>query len=74
MKNSISGGAADKVIAYGRADDTVLVGDWDGDGVDTLAVRRGSSYFVKNSISGGAADKVIAYGRADDTVLVGKVV
>ena len=74
IRRTLSGGAADEVIAYGRADDTVLVGDWDGDGVDTLAVRRGSSYFVKNSISGGAADKVIAYGRADDTVLVGKVV
>jgi hypothetical protein len=40
FKNSISGGEADTVIAYGKADDAVLVGDWDGDGKDTLAVRR----------------------------------
>ncbi|WP_165777189.1 S8 family peptidase [Bifidobacterium primatium] len=71
FKYSISGGKANRVIAYGRPNDTIPVGDWDGDGVDTLAVRRGNLYYVKNSISGGVADKVIAYGRPGDTVLVG---
>ncbi|MCD8109571.1 MAG: leucine-rich repeat protein, partial [Clostridiales bacterium] len=27
-------------VSYGRSTDEVLVGDWDGDGIDTLAVRR----------------------------------
>ncbi|PJM74077.1 hypothetical protein CS006_02730 [Bifidobacterium primatium] len=71
FKYSITGGSADRVVGYGKANDTVLVGDWDGDGTDTLAVRRGNQYYVKNSISGGQADKVIAYGRPSDTVLVG---
>ncbi|SDM36450.1 hypothetical protein SAMN04487766_10214, partial [Actinomyces ruminicola] len=42
------------------------------DGVDTLAVRRGGTYYIKNSISGGQADRVIVYGRPSDTVLVGR--
>ncbi|WP_165777190.1 immunoglobulin-like domain-containing protein [Bifidobacterium primatium] len=71
FKYTISGGQADAVAAYGKANDTVLVGDWNGDRVDTLAVRRGNLYYVKNSISGGQADKVIGYGKANDTVLVG---
>ena len=48
-----------------------MVGDWDGNGKDTLAVRRGSDYYFKNSIAGGNADKVITYGRVNDAVLVG---
>lgn len=55
-------------MPYGRATDVVLVGDWDGNGTDTLAVRRGSYYHIKNSFNGGAAD---AYGRAADIVQVG---
>ena len=47
------------------------MGDWDGDGRDTFAVRRGNAYYVKDSISDGPADRVVFYGRADDQVLVG---
>ncbi|MEZ7898933.1 MAG: 5'-nucleotidase C-terminal domain-containing protein [Flaviflexus sp.] len=58
-------------FGYGRASDEVLVGDWDGDGVDTFAVRRGNEFFVKNSVAGGNADVTFKYGRAGDDVLVG---
>ncbi|MDK6591654.1 hypothetical protein, partial [Actinotignum timonense] len=51
--------------------DEVLVGDWDGDGVDTFAVRRGNVFYVKNSLASGEADSVFSYGRAGDEVLVG---
>ena len=69
--NSLRNGPADRVVVYGKSCDQVLVGDWDGDGVDTLAVRRGNRYYFKNSVSGGNADQVIAYGRATDQVLIG---
>jgi len=65
------GTVASHQAIYGRAYDRVLVGDWDGDGVDTLAVRRGSEYHFKNDLGGGPADRVVVYGRAADTVLVG---
>ncbi|WP_062381582.1 LGFP repeat-containing protein [Demequina pelophila] len=40
-------------------------------GTDTLAVRRGATYYFKNSLTGGEADVVAVYGRPADQVLVG---
>ncbi|MEE6289213.1 N-acetylmuramoyl-L-alanine amidase [Georgenia sp. MJ173] len=71
LKNSLVGGPADLMFQLGLPGDDVLVGDWDGDGVDTLALRRGNEYHVYNSFRGGRADTVVRYGRADDVVLVG---
>ena len=65
VRNSNSSGPAEITVAYGDAGDTVLVGDWNGDGIDTLAVRRGNTYFVKNSISSGVADTVFALAVTD---------
>lgn len=62
---------ADKVVTYGWSSDEVLVGDWNGDGRDTLCVRRGNLYYFKNSITGGVADYVIRYGRVGDEVIAG---
>ncbi|MGC5617402.1 bifunctional metallophosphatase/5'-nucleotidase [Georgenia sp. Z1491] len=62
---------ADHEFSFGRPGDEVLVGDWDGDGADTLAVRRGNAYYLSNSLYGGAAEVELTYGRADDAVLVG---
>ena len=39
-KNTIASGVADEAFSYGKTSDTVLVGDWDGDGKDTFMVRR----------------------------------
>ena len=64
-------GAANHVFTYGEPGDTVLVGDWDGDGSDTLAIRRANTFFVRNSTSSGTADRVFSYGDPGDTVLVG---
>lgn len=71
FKYTLSNGGADLIIRYGYADDEVLVGDWDGDGIDTLCVRRGNTYYFKNSLSSGPADKVVTYGRTGDVVLSG---
>ncbi|MGC5615856.1 glycoside hydrolase family 3 N-terminal domain-containing protein [Georgenia sp. Z1491] len=62
---------ADHEFSFGRPGDEVLVGDWDGDGSDTLAVRRGNAYFLSNNLYGGNADVELTFGRASDTVLVG---
>ncbi|MCL1870967.1 MAG: N-acetylmuramoyl-L-alanine amidase [Promicromonosporaceae bacterium] len=64
-------GVANTTFSYGWADDRVLIGDWDGDGVDTIAVRRGHLYHINDKLLGGAASRVVAYGRPDDDVLVG---
>ncbi|MCC8029854.1 MAG: hypothetical protein LIO75_08700, partial [Lachnospiraceae bacterium] len=61
----------DLVLDYGREGDEVLIGDWDGDGIDTICVRRGNKFYFKNDFSSGDADYVITYGREGDEVLVG---
>ncbi|MDY5128017.1 CAP domain-containing protein [Actinotignum sp. GS-2025f] len=71
VSNDWTSRQASNVFSYGRAGDEVLVGDWDGDGVDTFAVRRGNKIYVKNSVDGGAADVEFSYGRAGDEILVG---
>ncbi|WP_345436826.1 hypothetical protein [Microbacterium gilvum] len=64
-------GAANISFSYGRPDDRVYVGDWNADGRDTLAVRRGATYYLTNALRGGAAETVFTYGRPTDQVLVG---
>ncbi|WP_454085549.1 amidase [Georgenia sp. Marseille-Q6866] len=56
---------------YGRSTDEVLIGDWDGDGKDSVTVRRGNRFHISNAPRGGDADVVLTYGRPGDVVLVG---
>ncbi|MCK6210457.1 C40 family peptidase [Georgenia sp. EYE_87] len=58
-------------LSYGGASDDVFVGDWDGDGVDTLAYRRGNTFYVRNTNTTGPHELTFSYGRAGETVLVG---
>lgn len=73
LRNSNSSGAANVVIdSYGWDTDIPLVGDWDGDGDDTVGVRRGSTFYLRNSNTSGPADIVInSYGWATDWPVVG---
>jgi hypothetical protein len=64
-------GTANTVFSYGDSGDEVYVGDWNGDHVDTLMIRRGNTFYVRNSNSNGVADGVFSYGDPGDTVLVG---
>ncbi|MPV39159.1 bifunctional metallophosphatase/5'-nucleotidase, partial [Georgenia subflava] len=62
---------ANHVFHYGRFSDEVLIGDWDGDGTDSITVRRGNVFYVSNAPRGGEAEHVYVYGRPGDTVVVG---
>ena len=70
LSNDWQGGTA-HAFHYGRFTDEVFIGDWDGDGKDSIAVRRGNVFHVANSLRAGTADSVFVYGRPGDTVLVG---
>ncbi|MCM3661227.1 SpoIID/LytB domain-containing protein [Georgenia satyanarayanai] len=65
------GAEAEIVFQYGRNDDEVLIGDWDGNGTDTITVRRGTTFHVSNSLRAGGADYSFAYGRPGDVILIG---
>lgn len=69
--NNAWGPVADITFRYGDRGADVFVGDWDGDGVDTVATRVGNTFHIRNSNSYGPADRVVPYGRVGDTVLVG---
>lgn len=56
---------------FGSATDTILVGDWNGDGKDTLMIRRDNVYYVTNSPTGGTASYSFKYGSPGDVVIVG---
>lgn len=58
-------------FSFGRPTDQVFVGDWDGDGKPSPAVRRGNQIFFQNEMKGGAADGEFAFGRPGDEVVVG---
>ena len=65
------GAEASIVFQYGRDDDEVLIGDWDGNRTDTITLRRGKTFHVSNSLRGGNADYSFPYGRANDVILIG---
>ncbi|WP_324650332.1 M15 family metallopeptidase [Georgenia sp. H159] len=64
-------GTAEHVFVYGKFTDEVLIGDWDGDGTDSITVRRGNAFYVSNEPRGGVAEHEVVYGRPGDVVLVG---
>ncbi|MDD9207808.1 hypothetical protein PU560_15235, partial [Georgenia sp. 10Sc9-8] len=64
---------ADTVYKYGGIVDYIYVGDWDGDGQDTLAYRAPLSNVLhaRNSHTTGAHDQSFAYGFPGERLLVG---
>ncbi len=70
ISNSL-GSEAETVFQYGRPTDEVLIGDWDGNGTDTIMVRRGARFHVANSLRAGDADYAFTYGRPGDVILIG---
>jgi hypothetical protein len=62
---------ANHEFRYGSWNDRAYFGDWDGDGTDTLMLRRGNEYLVTQSNTDPAVRSGFTYGRAGDEVLVG---
>lgn len=68
LRDELSAGFADNLFQYGPAGSnwTQLIGDWNGDGVDTVALydTQTSTFYLKNSNSSGYADEAFIYGAA----------
>ncbi|MGI9585404.1 MAG: bifunctional metallophosphatase/5'-nucleotidase, partial [Acidimicrobiia bacterium] len=66
-------GAADFDFVFGDAGDTPIVGDWDGDGTDTIGVISAATGEIhqRNSNSAGAPDNSFSYGDAGDAPVFG---
>lgn len=71
-EESVPGGPASRYAHYGdSSDQNYLVGDWDGDGVATLAVERGNLILVTNDPAGGRAQYSYRFGTQYDRYIVG---
>ena len=66
-------GAADYDFWFGNPGDNPFVGDFDGDGIDTIGLYRTSTGFAyfRNSLATGIADLSFFYGDPGDKIVAG---
>ena len=66
-------GAADYAFWFGNPGDNPFVGDFDGDGIDTIGLYRTSTGFAyfRNSLATGIADLSFFYGDPGDKIVAG---
>ena len=58
-------------VVFGRMNDSLFVGDWDGDGRDSLAARRGNTYYLQPETTAAYTDRAVSYGKTTDETYVG---
>jgi len=63
----------DHVFMYGQPGDHAVVGDWNGDGIATVGVFRGGTWYLDEDGDGrwGSRDRVAFFGQAGDLPVVG---
>jgi hypothetical protein len=71
LRNANSPGPHDIFFRDDQPATEWVVGDWDGDGVDTFGFRTGRTFALKNSLAAGPPDVTFSSGLATDEVLVG---
>ncbi|MBI4915078.1 MAG: hypothetical protein HY825_04465 [Acidobacteria bacterium] len=71
LKNTNAPGFSDLEFPYGDPSDRAVVGDWDGDGVDTVGIYRGNTFYLRNTNTAGNADLVIEFGAPGDVPIAG---
>ena len=64
LRNSNTPGNADIPVIYGAATWIPVMGDWDGNGSDTIGAYdpTGGTFFLKNANAGGNADTTVIFG------------
>jgi hypothetical protein len=58
-------------FAYGTPGDIPVIGDWDGNSIDTVGVFRNGRFYLRNSNTNGLPDVSFAYGTPGDIPVVG---
>ena len=71
LRNSNSDGAPDITVQFGAPGDYPVVGDWDGNGTDTIGVYRNGVFYLSNSNTTGHVDLTFAFGKAGDQPIAG---
>ena len=72
-ENGGSLGAATSTYYFGNPGDKPFVGDFDGDGIETIGLHRESTGFVyfRNAHAGGIADNEFFFGVPGDRLIAG---
>lgn len=75
LRNTLTGGAADITVDRGAAGDIEVVGDFNGDGIDTVSTFNNGTWTIRNFNvqSGGYQSSTIIslFGQAGDLPVVG---
>jgi len=71
LKNYNTTGFADLYLTYGLPGDYPIVGDWNGDGIDTIGIYRNGIFYLRNSNTNGFADILVPFGALGDQPIVG---
>ena len=70
-KFSLDLGSATKTVTLDIAGDAFVAGDWDGDGIDTPAVREVNTFTTTALPAATGVQNLTSYGRPGDIVYVG---
>ena len=71
LRNSNTDGAPDITVQFGAPGDYPVMGDWDGNGTDTIGVYRNGVFYLSNSNTTGHVDLTFAFGKAGDQPIAG---
>ena len=59
------------VLTYGIPNDLPVTGDWNNDGIDTIGIYRGDTFYLRNSNTNGVADMTFSLGLDGDVPISG---
>jgi glucose/arabinose dehydrogenase/PKD repeat protein len=71
LRNSNTTGPYESKISYGTVGDTPVVGDWNGDGVDTVGTFKDGVWHLRNSNTTGPDELTARLGLRGDIPVVG---
>ena len=77
FRNANNAGGVDATFTWGLPDtntaggDIPVAGDWDGNGTDTMGIRRGDTYILSNVLAAGPPAATIPWGWTTDKPVVG---
>jgi len=71
LKKADTIGFPDFVLTFGMPGDYPIVGDWDGNGTDTVGIYRNGVFYLRNSNTTGQHDIAFAFGSPGDQPVVG---
>lgn len=71
IRNSTTGGGAEATYVYGLPGDTVLAGDWDGNGRAGMVTVKNAVWYFRDSQSSGSPEYWFQYGKPGDIPVVG---